>query len=71
MGRILGVLAATLLALGPSACTGSPATRGKCCSMSSGGSKAEGKPTACETYTGCSRYSNEAPEGTPSREHQP
>ncbi|HLY74585.1 MAG TPA: hypothetical protein VKU80_10755 [Planctomycetota bacterium] len=71
MSRVLGILAAALLALGLSACCmGSAAASGACCSMSSGGCKAAGKPMACDQKAACSCCAKEAAEGAGPQSHQ-
>jgi hypothetical protein len=72
MSRILGVLAVARLALelgACSACAGSAATTGGCCSISSEGCKAEGKTMACEKKAACCS-TNKVPEGPPFQGHQ-
>jgi hypothetical protein len=70
MGRVLGVLAAALLALGLGACAECSTASEKCCSMSSGGCKAEGKPMTCGMKEACCCCAKGAAEGAPSQAHQ-
>jgi len=69
MRRVLVVLAVAALALGMTACAGSPAAAGGCCPMSSGGCKAEGKPMSCDMKAACNCCAKGA-EGAPSQGHQ-
>ncbi|HVR83669.1 MAG TPA: hypothetical protein VMU54_05110 [Planctomycetota bacterium] len=70
MTRILGVLAAALFALGLGACAECSTAPGQCCSMSSGGCKAEGRPMSCGMKATCCCCAKEAAEGAPSQGHQ-